>query len=72
MKQREFDRIIKELKTPVKPEPLLLAIPTKRKTDDDLDEQLRKKQKFPEFEIDQEFENWLNRQQEFLEGLEEA
>jgi hypothetical protein len=68
-KQREFDRILQELKETHEPETVLLAIPTKRKREEDSEEQPSKKQKFSEFEIDTDFEKWLNDEQEFLEGI---
>jgi hypothetical protein len=52
------------------PETILLAIPTKRKREEEPTEQPSKKQKFSEFEIDTDFEKWLNDEQEFLEGID--
>ena len=61
-KNREFNCIIKNLK---KDEHLIVVetLP---------DEEPSKKQKFTEFEIDPDFEGWLNGEHEFIEGLDEA
>ena len=59
-KGKEMKRIIQELAS------------KKRTREEDEDEVPRKKQKQAEFEIDPDFEEWLNGEREFINGIEEA
>ena len=59
-KGKEMKRIIQELAS------------KKRTREEDEDEVPRKKQKQAEFEIDPDFEEWLNGEREFIDGIEEA
>ena len=62
-KKKELDRILSNLEK----KPSL-----KRPREEEPNEVPSKKQKFPEFEIDPDFEGWLNGEREFIEGVDEA
>ena len=68
-KSREFNRIIQNMKKDE--HPIIVKTPPtlKRQREEELDEAPSKKQKFPEFEIDPDFEGWLTGEQEYLEGI---
>ena len=72
-KNREFNRIIKNMKPAEQPAEVQATLGLKRHRDKEPDEVPSKKQKFSEWEIDnEEFEKQLNGENKFLEGFEEV
>ena len=61
------------MKSAGQPAEVQATLSLKRQRDKEPDKVLTKKQKFSEWEIDdEEFKKWLNRENEFLEGFEEV
>ena len=67
--QRKFYKILHDLEEPEDTE-VLAAILAKRSREENLDQQPSKKQKFTEFELNEDFDRWLRGENEFLEGID--